>query len=516
MRAGGPLTRFDDRLETMLARDLSNTAAAAATWTQVADLLAQDGQNLPHPTAARALAALAVLRHRVPVSARAATVRGLAGRCSFIPLVVLLASEPAQIVAPLFDRLRLGDEAWLAILPAIGPLARSRLRQRSDLSAIVCRALESFGSTDFSLAGAVHDAESLRPVDAAPAETAEQASDIAQLVHRIETWRQRRPDEAAPAAVDSSRPISFLSDPDGLVRALNGLPRAAFIGISLARVAEPGDVGVDAGVARAFDKRAPIRQGRMALAPGSPWSGVWAIDAQPLFDAKTGRFTGYRGTLALADEPSLQRSETVEAHNPDTIRQMLHELRSPLNAMSGFAQLIDGQYFGPVPSAYRTLNRAILRDATRLGTGIDDLALSAELDTGSYHVDTGETLAADALSQFAQRHDDVALDPVDARAFLPVSAPQLAALLDRVRRALDPEEISPVAITLLADHASHGWRIVFTPDSSLTVATSDATRSAARLLAERLASCHGARIQFIDRSAILNFPNAMSRMEAAV
>ena len=138
--------RFDDRLETMLARDLSAPTAATATWTQVADLLAQEGRAMAPETAARGLAALAVLRSSVPVDVRAASVRGLASRCRFAPLAVLFASEPAQIAAPLFDRLRLDEQDWLAILPDLGPLARSRLRGRSDLPAPVLRALTDFGS----------------------------------------------------------------------------------------------------------------------------------------------------------------------------------------------------------------------------------------------------------------------------------------------------------------------------------------------------------------------------------
>lgn len=528
MRASGSLTRFDDRLETMLARDLAAPAAAAASWTQIADLLAQEGDNMPPADAARALAALSVLRHRVPVDLRAMSVRGLARRCRFAPLAVLLASEPAQVAAPLFDRLQLDDAAWLDILPAIGPLARSRLRSRADLSPAVRRALDDFGSTDFALPGTLHDAASLQQlatVAAGPATAAEadasaepqaQTSDIAQLVHRIEEWRQRRPDELATPVSDTDRPVAFLCDTDGLVRAVDGLPRAAFVGISLARAAEPGEAGVDAGVARAFDKRAPISKGRMALAPGSPWSGVWAIEAQPLFEPRTGRFTGYRGVLANADELFPSPARPTEPNHPDTIRQMLHELRSPLNAMSGFAQLIDGQYFGPVPGAYRKLNRAMLRDTQRLGTGIDDLALSAELDSGSYRVDPGHVSVADALQQFAARHDDIALDALDNRASLPISAAQLGTLLDRVRRAFDPDENSPVTVTMAPDHAHNGWQIIFTPDVERVHDASEATQSAARLLADRLAECHGAWLHHGEHSTILNFPGIMAGVEAAV
>ena len=536
--------RFDDRLETMLARDLSAPTAATATWTQVADLLAQEGRAMAPEAAARGLAALAVLRSSVPVDVRAASVRGLASRCRFAPLAVLFASEPAQIAAPLFDRLRLDEQDWLAILPDLGPLARSRLRGRSDLPAPVLRALTDFGSTDFALSGAVHDGASLaelapptvdhvlqepdlpEPDLPEPAQAAEATSDIAQLVRRIENWRQRKPgdapyalhDDDAPdddAPDDPSQAIGFACDTDGLVRAIHGLPRGAFVGVSLARAAEPGDAGVDAGVSRAFDKRAPIRQGRMALAPGNPWSGLWMIDADPAFDHASGRFTGYRGTLTLADDAVAAPAPAVEAHHPDTIRQMLHELRSPLNAISGFSQLIDGQYFGPVPTLYQTLNRAILRDAARLNTGIEDLALAAELDADSYRPHRGETILADALTAFADSHDGITIGDTGIDAVVPIDAADLATLLDRVRRALDPEESAPVDIDILPDRAGSGWQIILSLAAPLVGGGSEAARQAARSLAERLAATHGGLLKIVDNSASLNLPRLTMLAEAA-
>ncbi len=509
--------------------------------------------------AARGLAALAVLRSSVPVDARAASVRGLASRCRFAPLVVLFASEPARISVPLFDRLHLDEQDWLAILPDLGPLARSRLRVRSDLPAPVLRALADFGSTDFALSGTVHDGSSLAesaPVNvdtvrpglvlpqpplpepvpferaqpdfavAEPAPAAGATSDIAKLVRRIESWRQRKPDDALYTAQhdeahdlqaheETSQAIEFACDTDGLIRAIHGVPRGAFVGVSLARAARPGDAGVDAGVSRAFDKRAPIRQGRMALAPGNPWSGLWVIDADPAFDHASGRFTGYLGTLTLADDAIAAPTPLVEAHHPDTIRQMLHELRSPLNAISGFSQLIDGQYFGPVPTLYQTLNRAILRDASRLNTGIEDLALAAELDADSYRPHQGETVLADALTAFAASHDGITIGDTGIDAVVPVDAADLAILLDRIRRALDPEESAPVDIDIVPDRGGGDWQIILSLAAPLAGAGSEAARQAARSLAERLAATQGGLLKIADNSASLNLPRVTMLAEAA-
>jgi signal transduction histidine kinase len=537
--------RFDDRLDTMLARDLSAETALIATWTQVADLLAQDGKEMAPAVAARGLAALAVLRSRVPVAARAATVRGLARRCRFAPLAVLIASEPAAIAAPLFDRMQLDEHEWIAILPDLGPLPRSRLRHRSDLSDTVKRALSDFGSTDFALAGVKHDAASLaavaltpdriadsfpaggaqdstRPVPINPSAMAPTGSEIARLVERIENWRQRKPGEAQSPVRDSrldieegAQSIRFACDPDGLVRAIHGVPRGAFVGISLARAADPGEAGVDAGVARAFDKRGPIRQGRMALAVGNPWSGLWTVDADPMFDQATGRFTGYSGTLTLAEDLAIAVKSVAETRHEDTVRQMVHELRSPLNAISGFAQLIDGQYFGPVPTHYGTINRAILRDAVRLNSGIDDLALAAEIEGNSYRALPGETALADALTDFAARHEGVSLGDMGIDAVVPVSAADLAALLDRIRRALDPEENTPVDVDVMPHNGGSDWQIIVSLVAPLASVGSEAARDAARSLAERLAQLHDGQLNICGNSASLNLRRVSVLAEAA-
>ncbi|NJS15812.1 MAG: histidine kinase, partial [Sphingopyxis sp.] len=61
---------------------------------------------------------------------------------------------------------------------------------------------------------------------------------------------------------------------------------------------------------------------------------------------------------------------------------MVHELRSPLNAISGFAQLIEGQFFGPVSNRYRDLARNIIADANFLSGAFEDIDLAARLDAG--------------------------------------------------------------------------------------------------------------------------------------
>src|SRR3546814_9918742 len=65
----------------------------------------------------------------------------------------------------------------------------------------------------------------------------------------------------------------------------------------------------------------------------------------------------------------------------DSIRQLIHELRSPLNAISGFAQIISGQMFGPVSHGYRAMADAIVADAASVQAIIDDLETAARSET---------------------------------------------------------------------------------------------------------------------------------------
>jgi two-component system, OmpR family, sensor kinase len=62
---------------------------------------------------------------------------------------------------------------------------------------------------------------------------------------------------------------------------------------------------------------------------------------------------------------------------------MLHELRTPINAIQGFAELIQQQLLGPTPHQYRSLAAGIASDAARMLAGFEDVERLALLEAAA-------------------------------------------------------------------------------------------------------------------------------------
>jgi signal transduction histidine kinase len=74
----------------------------------------------------------------------------------------------------------------------------------------------------------------------------------------------------------------------------------------------------------------------------------------------------------------------------DRMRQILHELRTPVNAIQGFAEVIQQQLFGPTPHEYRALAATVAGDAARMLAGFEELDRLVKLDAGALVLDPGE------------------------------------------------------------------------------------------------------------------------------
>ncbi|HYC64258.1 MAG TPA: histidine kinase dimerization/phospho-acceptor domain-containing protein, partial [Reyranellaceae bacterium] len=169
--------------------------------------------------------------------------------------------------------------------------------------------------------------------------------------------------------------------PSGEIAWVEGAPRGALIGRSIARAED--EEGVDDHVERAFAMRAPFRDATLRLGGESLLAGEWKISGIPAFEPADGRFAGYRGVAMRETAGAVAANGVVvEAHaplDPDTLRELVHEIKTPLNAIIGFAEIIDGQYLGPADRRYRRRAAEIVAQARLLLAAIDDLDLAAKL-----------------------------------------------------------------------------------------------------------------------------------------
>ncbi|WP_332837907.1 HAMP domain-containing sensor histidine kinase [Sphingomonas sp. MA1305] len=419
--------RFDDSLKTVLSADMESGFGARSAWRQLVDLIGR-GRAAPDEAA---LTRLRALREIVPVEIRAASGRALAFAMPPAPLVALFAEDGLAVAAPVLRTARLDASAWLDLLPKLNPEGRALLRHRRDLPREVIDGLAAYEAVDFVLPAAETTAtatesqpaaeaeplpdtvqpqgdaseQDVRPApsvinmdafrDAVPARspapapaTEPSAPDlspaphggfrIADVVARIDAFQRQRDEApiAEPAAeLDAFR---FETDAQGLVVAIDGGARGALIGVSLAVAMRQGSVTVDTAIVDAFLRRRRFSGARLDIAGRSELAGGWQVAGLPLFD-KSGRFTGYLCTTQRPAGGDLNEG-AERRRGSELLRQLVHELRTPTNAIAGFAELIESQLLGPVSDAYRGHALTIQAQAARLIGAIEDLDTAARIE----------------------------------------------------------------------------------------------------------------------------------------
>ncbi|MHA6720428.1 sensor histidine kinase [Sphingomonas sp. RS6] len=533
--------RFDDTLETVLAGDLRSAQGVQSAWRQIVDLIGRRRA----PADQRAMAVLREIRPHVPRTVRAASAKALEFADPPPPLVRLLALDDLPVAMPVLRSARMSATAWIELLPELEPAARNVLRNRRDLSPAVQRALESFGAADFVLPdGRALPAEPAAPAPSAPAVASAPLTpvaatsgaagpfEVADVVARIESfWRDREAgvSRAAPPKKRASE-FRFETDASGTIRWVAGVSRAPLIGLSLDLQGMPQGSRVDGIAAGAFRRKASFANARMTIEGESDAAGDWLISAIPVFESANGRFSGYRGT---ARRPRVdERAEPARAPiEVDALRQLVHELRTPTNAIAGFAEMIEAQMLGPVSDPYRERAAIVREQARELMGAIDDLDLAARIESAALSLAPGRValrpmIAAIAgdLAQLSELRGSMIALPVhdlavsgDHRAVERLLARLMATLVSastvgeriRVQLALEGEQM--VAITIdrpraLADYPGESVLGIDDEEEDVTLLGTGFALRLARNLAREL----GGTLVIAPESLTLRLPAAAS------
>ena len=376
--------RFDDRLLTVLNQPAGDRHDAAVRWRQLVDLVARAGSNSSSSMTAVALDAIREEASRVDESVRAATARAVAALPLPLGLLEYFASDSVSVAAPILAAAALDKVQWQALIAVADEETKAFI---ATLHPEVRPEPYVEGGLQRIAENAAENPRQSEPVPGA-------APSLQAVIERIEQRRRLRSGQAdepvpsAPATVGSPALFRWECGPGGEIAWVDGAPRGPLIGRSISRQQENDGDRVDSDVVRAFAMRAPFRDASLRVGGGGPVSGEWKISGIPAFEPTDGRFAGYRG-VALRDTPPIASASPAEQElgdvlpDPDSLRELVHEIKTPLNAIMGFAEIIEGQYLGPADRGYRERAAEIGRQARLLLTGIDDLDFAAKVHSAN-------------------------------------------------------------------------------------------------------------------------------------
>lgn len=409
----------DDRLATVLGARVESVGARRIQYRQLIDIVGTSAAGARNDSLDAAFVRLAELARELPVEDRARALAEPGVRLRNPRLVADLAGDAPPVAVAAIRAARLDDAQWIDLIPALPLAARGLLRHRRDLGPEVSDRLERLGIGDRGLppaegqAKAEPETPSAQP--AAPAEPSpppprlavKSASPernvpgdgIGALVRRIEAFRRSRQGAVPPpAANDAPRlplgerevdlppltAFAFTTDREGRIQWAEAPVPGMLVGLSLA-LAATGSPGARERLAEALRRRLPLRDHPLSFAGSAAISGDWLVDATPDFD-ESGHFTGWLGRCRRPAPPAA--AAPTEA---DRMRQVLHELKTPVNAIQGFAEVIQQQLFGQTPHEYRALAAGIAGDAARLLAGFDELDRWARLAAGAITPEPGSS-----------------------------------------------------------------------------------------------------------------------------
>ena len=263
--------------------------------------------------------------------------------------------------------------------------------------------------------------------------------------------------------------IDLRTDAEGVVIHAGIDPAGMMVGSRLFATDPSAPVNCDQAMASAFRKRQPIVAGRLAVAGADHVAGQWQADGTPSFSRDSSSFTGYlirlRRPMALAfSAPATpQITPDVEA---DRLRQLLHELRTPINAIQGFAEVIQQQVFGQTPHQYRAMAASIAADAAQMLAGFEEVERLVKLESSALSIDTAE---ADAAAVVARMVDQMTPTLSARNVRLSVSMPQQPVIV-----AFAPDEVERTVwrvLSVIASSVAPGERLAITFEPQPDLAT---------------------------------------------
>ncbi len=442
---------FDDRLATVLRHRATGERAGKTQFRQLIDLLGERPQAGDPALKAAAYLRLIALAEMIPVDERARIVGENGWRFRNPELVKWFGEAHPKIAAAALYRAHLTGEEWENLIPRLPIRARGFLRHRRDLPEAAVRVLDRLGVQDRALPlpdmlellneaepteaieadlptepaplvlSAANDGDDMNPdilpngepvedvPAAAPAPFPDKTGGIRALVDRIEAYKRNRGStggEAPPLPLGEPEPavqrkpvVTFLfgTDAEGRIDWAEDGIAPMVVGTALAQRRGDGAGGDE--FAAAFLNRRPVRGAMLTLRGGEAIAGEWTVDAAPRFTRGEGRFYGYVGRFRRA----VGANDDRRHDSADRLRQLLHELRTPVNAMQGNAEVIQQQVFGPTPHEYRALAASIAGDSARILAGFDELDRLARLETGTLDLEPGTAdFAAIAHAQIDQ------------------------------------------------------------------------------------------------------------------
>ena len=449
--------RFDDRLLTVLNQPAEDRHDIAVRWRQLVDLVARAGANSGSPVVGDALDAIRREAGRVEEGTRAAAARAVAALPLPLGLLQYFATDSLAVSAPVLAAATLDRDQWQTVQSVADEETR-RFIETLHPDLVDEPYVETVPQPPFQ-----EVAEHVAVPPPAPQPYAPPS--LHEVVERIERRRRLRAERAipaggAPATHEPPALFRWECGPGGEIAWVEGAPRGGLIGRSIAK-SQDGE-RVDEQVARAFAMRAPFRDASLRVAGGGLLAGDWKISGIPAFESADGRFAGYRG-VALREVPAEPASTTAQGmpdvlSDPDSLRELVHEIKTPLNAIIGFAEIIEGQYLGPADRGYRDRASEIVQQARLLLAAIDDLDFAAKVHSARASAPERVNLAALLDRAVGELRNIAAGHGVEAE----VARPR-----GEITAAVEPELADRLLLrlfTTLADRAEKGERLLVSAD----------------------------------------------------